>query len=488
MPGVTITTAVRTGATNAGTAPAAKFFLVGTSERGLSSASQEITSLADFEAKYGAHVSGSYSWYSMNTFFEEGGVVAQFARVTAAAGVVATKAMVTATSSGPGITFTAIGKGAWGNNMSFSATNNTTDFSLVINYDGVNVFTGSGYADISECIAAVNADATAKNYVTASLTASAVSTQLLATAAASSPSNGSDGTVAKSDAIAALDFFTDGLGSGAVAVPGFATGTSDSALYDALRTHAANNDRIALCGFASSASLSSARSASTGYTGTTSHEHMAFYHPWVQIPVGSANVDVPPEAYVAAVRSRTHNAVGPWKAYAGVASEAEFVNGLSLPVSRAEADLMDASYVNPMRVINGRVRIYGARSHSSITAQWRFITARDTINYIVTQANNRLEDLVFSTIDGRGTLFANIIAAIQMVVEPIRVNGGFYEGFSADGRQLDYGYTIKCDASINPLTALENGTVSARLGVRVSSIGDKIEVDLIKSNLTTALA
>jgi phage tail sheath protein FI len=215
---------------------------------------------------------------------------------------------------------------------------------------------------------------------------------------------------------------------------------------------------------------------------------MAFYHPWVQIPVGSSTVDIPAEAYVAAVRSKTHNAVGAWKAYAGVASEASFVTGLALPVSRAEADLMDASYVNPLRLINGRVRIYGARSHSSVVAQWRFITARDTINYIVTQANNRLEDLVFSTIDGRSTLFANIINSIQSVVEPIRINGGFYEGFAADGRRIDYGYTIKCDASINPLTALENGTVSARLGVRVSSIGDKIEVDLIKSNLTTALA
>jgi hypothetical protein len=41
---------------------------------------------------------------------------------------------------------------------------------------------------------------------------------------------------------------------------------------------------------------------------------------------------------------------------------------------------------------------------------------------------------------------------------------------------------------LNPLSQLEEGTVKARLGVRVASIGDKIEVDLIKSNLTTALA
>ena len=488
MPGVTITTAVRTGATNVGTAPGATFFLVGTSERGKSSVAQEITSLEDFETKYGAHVSGSYSWYSMKTFFEEGGVSAYFGRVTAAAGVVGTKALTTTVSAGPGITFTAIGKGVFANSLSFVVTNNTTTFDLSVTYSGTTVFSGTGFANLTECITSVNASTTAQYYFTAALTASAVASQLLATAAASSPSNGADGTVAKSDAIASLAFFTDDLGSGAVAAPGFATGTSDTALYDALRTHAATYNRIALCGFSSSATLADARSASTAYTGTTSHEYMAFYHPFVQIPVSSATVDIPAEAYVAAVRSRTHNAVGAWKAYAGVASEAKFVTGISLAVSRADADLMDDAYVNPIRLINGRVRIYGARSHSTVVAQWRFITARDTINYIVTQANNRLEDLVFSTIDGRSTLFANIINSIQSVVEPIRINGGFYEGFASDGRRIDYGYTIKCDASLNPLTALEAGTVSARLGVRVSSIGDKIEVDLIKSNLTTALA
>ena len=488
MPGVTITTAVRTGATNLGTAPGATFFLAGTSERGLSTASQEITSLEDFETKYGAHVSGSYSWYSMKTFFEEGGVQAYFARVTASAGVVGTKALVTATSAGPGITFTAIGKGVWANSLAFTATNNTTTFDLLVTYSGTTVFSGTGYASLTECITAVNADTTAANYFTAALTASAVASQLLVTAAASSPANGADGSVAKSDFISAISLFTEELGAGAVAAPGIATGASDSALYDALRTHAAANNRVALAGFASTNTLAQARSASTGYTGTTSHEFMAFYHPWVTIPQGTATVELPPEAYVAAVRARTHNSTGPWKAYAGVASEARFVTGITLAVSRADADLMDESYVNPLRLVNGRVRIYGARSHSSVVAQWRFITAREVINYISVQANNRLEDLVFSTIDGRSTLFANIINAIQSVVEPIRIEGGFYEGFDSLGKRIDYGYTIKCDASLNPVADLETGTVKARIGVRVSSVGDKIEVDLIKSNLTTALA
>ena len=488
MPGVTISTAVRTGATNTGTAPAATFFLLGTAERGKGSVAVPVTSLSDFETKFGEHVTGSYSWYSMKTFFEEGGVSAYFVKVNAAAGVVGTKALVTATSAGPGITFTAVSKGVWANSLAFTATNNTTTFDLLVTYSGTTVFSGTGYASLTECITAVNADTTAANYFTAALTASAVASQLLVTAAASSPANGADGSVAKSDFITAIALFTEELGAGAVAAPGIATGASDSALYDALRTHAAANNRVALAGFASTNTLAQARSASTGYTGTTSHEFMAFYHPWVTIPQGSATVELPPEAYVAAVRARTHNSTGPWKAYAGVASEARFVTGITLAVSRADADLMDESYVNPLRLVNGRVRIYGARSHSSVVAQWRFITAREVINYISVQANNRLEDLVFSTIDGRSTLFANIINAIQSVVEPIRIEGGFYEGFDSLGKRIDYGYTIKCDASLNPVADLETGTVKARIGVRVSSVGDKIEVDLIKSNLTTALA
>lgn len=487
MPGVTISTAIRTGAVNTGVAPAATFFYMGTAERGIGSRAVVVSSLEDFEAKFGEHISGSYSWYSTKTFFEEGGVEAYFVKVNAAAGVAGTKALI-GVSSAAGVTFTAVSKGLWANSLSFVVTNNTTNFDVTVSYDGSTVFSGTGFTGLNALVSSVNADATAANYVTCALSSGAVDATLLVTAAASSPSNGADGTVAKSDFISALALFTEDLGAGAVAAPGVATGSSDGALYDALRTHAHDNNRVALAGFASTATLAQARSASTGYAGVEYHEYMAFYHPFVTIPNGSVSVDLPPEAYVAAVRARTQNSTGSWKAYAGLASEARFVTGIALPVSRTDADLMDESRVNPLRVINGRVRIYGARSHSTVLEQWRFITHREVINYIAVEVNARLEDLVFSTIDGRSTVFANVINAIQSIVEPIRIEGGFFEGFAADGRRTDYGYTIRCDASLNPLTQLQEGTIKARLGVRVSSVGDKIEVDLIKSNLTTALA
>lgn len=485
MPGVTISTAVRTGAVNTGVAPAATFFVVGQTERGTDSRAVLVTSLEDFETKFGRHVSGHYTWYTLRTFFEEGGVNAYVGRVTADAATLAEAELVTGTSD-PGITLTAVGAGTWGNDLE-ATVEIGTGFTISVSYDGEKVFSGT-YATLADAVSGINFSTAASNYFAASLTAGADPADVLAANVGEAFTGGADGTVAKSDFVAALSLFGEELGAGAVAAPGVATGTSDDALYEGLRSHAMMNNRIALCSLATGTTVSNAVSASEAYAGEEGHDYMAFYYPWVNIPNGTVTVSIPPEGYVAGVRSRTHNQVGPWKAYAGLASEAQFVTGTDIAVSRSDGDTLEAARVNPLRVINGRVRIYGARSHSTTLEQWRFITARDTINYIVVEAEKRLEDLVFSTIDGRQTLFANIINACQAVLEPIRINGGLYEGFTADGRRIDYGYTVKCDASINPLSQLEAGTVKCRVGVRVSSVGDKIEVELIKSNLTTALA
>lgn len=486
MPGVTISTAVRTGAINTGVAPAATFFVVGQTQRGTDTQAVLVTSLEDFETKFGAHVNGHYTWYTLKTFFEEGGVNAYVGRVSAGAATAASVELPVGVSD-PGLTLTAVGKGSWGNNLEALVENNTTNFKLTVNYGSETVYVNT-FTSITAAIEAVNFSTVASRYFTASLTTGADGADLPATTTGESFTGGSDDTVTKGDFISALGLFGEELGAGAVAAPGVVTGSSDDIVYNALRDHAAQNSRIALCSFAQGTAVGAAVIASEGYAGTENHEFMAFYHPWVKIPNGAVTVTVPPEGYVAGVRARTHNQVGPWKAYAGLSSEAQFVSGTDIAVSRADGDLLEASRVNPLRVINGRVRIYGARSHSTLTEQWRFITSRDTINYIVVEAEKRLEDLVFSTIDGRQTLFANIINAVQAVLEPVRINGGLYEGFTADGRRIDYGYTVKCDASLNPLSQLETGTVKCRVGVRVSSVGDKIEVELIKSNLTTALA
>jgi hypothetical protein len=133
------------------------------------------------------------------------------------------------------------------------------------------------------------------------------------------------------------------------------------------------------------------------------------------------------------------------------------------------------------------VRVYGFRSLSSDEDNFRFLNSREMLNFVVVQAEEVLEDLVFSPIDGRNALFTQVKGRLTGLLEPIRIAGGLYEAFDATGKRIDYGYSVVVSDAINPVSQLAGGLVRARVGVRVSSIGDQIQVDVTKSNLTASV-
>ena len=133
------------------------------------------------------------------------------------------------------------------------------------------------------------------------------------------------------------------------------------------------------------------------------------------------------------------------------------------------------------------MRIYGARSCSTDTDNFRYITQQDVVNSIVSDCYRSIEDLVFSPIDGRGTIFSRIEARLVVILAAMRDLGALYPAFDATGKLLDNGYTVKCDQTINPASQLQTGLVKAKVGLRVSSVGDRIEIDIVKSNLTTSV-
>jgi hypothetical protein len=148
---------------------------------------------------------------------------------------------------------------------------------------------------------------------------------------------------------------------------------------------------------------------------------------------------------------------------------------------------LDLVYINPIRIISGTVRIYGARSASTDTVNFRYINSREVLNDIIDKAQSGLEALVFSVIDGRRSLFGEVAAVLINVLDPISKAGGLFELYDANGKRLDPGYTIQVNDAINPISQLATGVVKAKVGARVSSIGDTIEVEITKSNLTSSL-
>jgi hypothetical protein len=223
------------------------------------------------------------------------------------------------------------------------------------------------------------------------------------------------------------------------------------------------------------------------HVGTENSEHLSVYWPWVRIPNGALTMVVPPEGFVAAKRAAVHNSRGAFYPYAGESGAANFVVALETGVSKEDTDTADAGHVNAIRIVQGSIRVYGARSASTDTDNFRFITGQEVLNYIVYSAERDLENLLFQPIDGRKTIFARVGATLTAVLDPIAKAGGLFAIFDANGKEIDPGYSVVVSDALNPVTQLAEGKIVAKVGARVSGIGDKIEVEVTKSSLTASL-
>jgi len=483
MPGIVVTTAVRTGPTNTQTAPTATLFLAGVTERGPDGTSHLVTSLSDFEDIFGGYTSSGYVHQTIETFFEEGGARAYVSRVVDESAVEASLAL-TDSSDATCINLLASGTGTWANTGGLTAEveqPTATTFKIKIRLNGTLVFTTQTHTSVSTAIDEINNNETAGLYLTASAGASSIIPEVVAATNFSGGTNG--GALVAADLEDALDTFTSNLGPGAVAAPGFYA----EAMRNFVFAHAASNNRIALTSFDEGTSVANAISSAAGHTGSANAEYGAFYFPWIKIPDGVLTVSIPPEGYVAAKRARVHNLFGPWNPYAGERTEATFVTGLEHSLTKTEADSLDTNFINALKVVNGTVRVYGARSASDDTANYRFIISREVLNQIVHESETALEALLFLPIDGRQSTFSRVRATLTAIMERIRLAGGLYESFDANGKQVDPGYTVQVNNANNPLTQLATGVIKAKVGARVSSIGDTIEVEITKSNLTATL-
>ena len=514
MPGVNVTTAVRTGPVGTTDNVAGQLFIVGTAERGSTTEPTLLRSFSDYTTYYGNYQSGNM-YSHVKTFFDEGGSRCYaFRAINYDADDATTSTITLNDSSGSAtMTLTSKNKGAWGNNLSVAVENNSDDsnilsgyFRLKISLDSTLLLSSRDLLDVDDAVSFVNSSTVSHLIVAADDTTSANDPDSLAD---TNLSGGSDGTAVTADHIVdALDgtfdsdpdvstCFSVNLKSGAVAAPGY-TGT---AVWNALRTHAANNNRIALCAFTLGDSSATAKTSVSSYYSDANAKCMAFYWPHIKVTspnaaelatgestVTTSTINISPESYAAAARAKAVDAAGgPWRAGAGVISSAVGISDLYQDVTPTTAETLDKARINAIRKVNNSIRVYGARSASNDETNWRYITQQDTMNYIVIGIEDRMERFVFSTIDARGNLFANIRSSIKNFLQPIALQDGLYAAFDIEGAQIDPGYTVSVNATNNPNSQLATGLVKATVGVRVSGVADLIDIVVTKSNLSDPL-
>lgn len=481
MPGVDVTTTVRTGPSTETVNASSEYFIVGTAVRGPVDRAVGVNSISDFEAYYGGYAADRSLHQHLQTFFEEGGSRAYVSRVVGASAAAGTVTL-------GNLLFTAANPGSWSNTLAVTVVAAGSGRKVQLSLDGDVVYISpvipTGLDAEQAVVAAFTASPVARAYATATLSAESSS---LSTYSATLFTGGANGaTPNEATILTGLALLESSLGSGAVAAPGLYSTTA----YDALIAHAVANNRVAL--LAADPAYATGAEAITGLGSYIAlldkGEYASLYFPHVNIVNGTGTpLTISPESYVAAKRAIAHNTVGAWAVGAGVDSKASFVTGVAVPVDKTAGAALDAAQINAIRIIQNTVRVYGARSLSSDEINFRFINSRDMLNFIVSEAETRLEDLVFAPIDGRRTVFGAVESTLVALLDPLRTAGGLFEAFDADGRRIDSGYTVEVSDALNPLAQLADGVVRAKVGVRISGISDRIEIDIVKSNLTSSV-
>ena len=486
MPGVVLTTSVVTGPTTVTVAPTSTLFVAGVTERGPEGAAFLVQSLADYEEIYGGYVADGYVHQSLQTFFEEGGSRAYVSRVIDQSAAVSASVALLDADDENALILVASGEGTWAHDGVLEATVTQPtageNFRIRVLLNDNIVYSTPLCTTIGDAIEEINNSSIASLYVSAVAGSAGAEIPEEATYNFAGGSNGS--TLVDSDFTAALNAFIKTLGPGAVCMPGKFGNT----VWSALMQHAADNNRMALLGFDRDDTPAEAIASAGTLADAAGAEHSGWFYPWVKIERNGLTVSIPCEGYVAGKRAKTHNELGSWQSYAGIRTTGDFVKGTYRSLTSAEANTLNDENINPIRVINGDVRIYGARSASDDVENYRFLTAKEVVNDVVAKAEERLERLVFNVIDGRGTLFGEVQATLTGILAPIAQAGGLYPMYAENGRLIDPGYKVTVNEALNPVTQLATGTVKARVGMRVSSIGDTIEVEISKSNLTASLA
>jgi hypothetical protein len=494
-------------------------FIVGSAERGPTDDYRLIESVGQFEEVFGGYEATSTLHQHIQCFFEEGGTRAYVVRVTSTGTSGATSPTNLSFYTGAnntgsvGLNVGAVGAGSWASGqLQVSIIDGVISGTrrAVVTYKSEEVFRSG---DLTTNAAIADALETgAGNYVTAAAVDGVALVAAGATVAAGKTFSGGNlgnAYIQDSQLVLALNKFVPELGDGVVCIPGTdSISRATETIWDGLQAHAVDNNRIAFVSFQynsghdADTSLTAAQTflrvgggsrADGSYYGDTDVETnnasaVAAYWPHVTIPNGTGGSRIiSPESFAAAARARAHLQVGPWRPGAGLISASKFATGLVFPVNSLVGTEANDSRINALRVIDGGVRVYGARSISADETNWRYITFRDVINYVVVQASSRLEPFVFGVIDSRNTLFGSISSALVNLLEPLRRAGGIYEGRDSRNNVIDRGYTVEVSDALNPQQQLAEGTITAKVGLRVSSVGETVNLIITKSGLTTAV-
>lgn len=492
-PGVTVNATGRAGLTSSVSNPAGRAFMVGVCERGPVDKAVRTQSIAQFETIYGTRQSyGGALYDGARSYFEEGGPELWIARVVGATATVgAVTLMDRATAPLPTLKVAALNPGTWSTELSVSVTpGSVAGVTLTVFRSGAVVETWRDLVDVPAIVAALNGTSgtAASTYVAATNLAStstgATALPALVAATALTGGDANRSTVTAATVTAALSKFPAGLGVGAVMAPGY---PADLVGAD-LKAHAAATGRIALLSGPIDAGPNQLIALAASIVGVNS-KFAGLFGPWVTIPDGSSVRTIDPVGAVAGRRARTINNDGFWVMPAGeINGKFRFVTGTAWVLDETTNGALAAAGVSGIVTYPSGPQLFGWFALASDGAgNMALLSNQDSLNSLTGGIQDLLHKYVWRTVDGTGGLFGEIHGDLEGFLAPLGKAGCFYARADPDGDEIDPGYSVTVDDTLNPATQLASNIVKAAVGVRFSPALVSLQVNIYESGLTAGV-
>jgi hypothetical protein len=488
-PGVTVETFPTPGPSDNSVAPGATLFLAGLCDRGTATGTITVRSYPDFLARCGAYASYGNLHDQVKLYFQLGGTRAIIARVV---GGSATKGTLTLAdrdgTPDPTLRVDALDAGAWSATLEVQVANGdlANTYTISIWLGGELKETFANLATPAAGVAALAASAYVRGTDLASGTTAPSNNPVVLARTVLSTGSDDRASVNAAALVTALGRFTDELGDGIVAIPGYDSSTVGAGLL----AHAHAFNRLAVLATTRTAAVAAAKTAAAALNNTTGNEAALLAYPWVKVDDGAGGIrSISPEGYVAGVRARAHVQEGPWRAAAGKIATATQILGVETELTETEGADLNDNRVSAIRKVGGQWKLYGYRSLSLDEVHYRFPTTRDVLDYVAHQGRAALQDMVFGTIDSKGHFQAQCETAIINILEPMLNAGGLYELRDPNtGEIVDTAYDVDAGPGVNLAEDLAAGQFTVVAYLRVSPTAEKIRLRITAVALEETLA
>jgi phage tail sheath protein FI len=187
-------------------------------------------------------------------------------------------------------------------------------------------------------------------------------------------------------------------------------------------------------------------------------DYAALYFPYVKVfdPVTRNNIELPPSGLVAGMYARVDATRGVHKAPANEGLRG--VVGLAYQTSKAEQAVINLDGINAIRLINGGIRVWGARTLGSGQAgQIEYINVRRLLIFLRESIDEGTQFAVFEP--NSNPLWATIIRSVTAFLTRVWRDGALF------GDVVEQAFYVRCDESTNPPENRDAGIVTTEIGV-----------------------